>query len=143
LNLYFDTAYIAKCYVNEHDPDPVRKLAFGADGLYSSTLCLAELACVLQRHLRESQLTLTQANRLRDFFLQDVEDGVWSLLPVSERFLYRVESLVRSLPPSMYLRAGDAIHLVAAQSAGFAEIWSNDKRLLEAAPAFGLTGKSI
>ncbi len=41
------------------------------------------------------------------------------------------------------LRAGDAIHLAAAQSAGFSEIWSNDKRLLQAAPAFGLTGKSV
>jgi predicted nucleic acid-binding protein len=43
----------------------------------------------------------------------------------------------------MYVRAGDAIHLAAAQGAGFADIWSNDKRLLEAAPAFGLTGKSV
>jgi hypothetical protein len=31
----------------------------------------------------------------------------------------------------------------AAQGAGFAEIWSNDGRLLKAAPAFGLTGKSV
>jgi len=43
----------------------------------------------------------------------------------------------------MYLRAGDAIHLAAAQNAGLSEIWSNDKRLLRAAPAFGLTGKSV
>jgi predicted nucleic acid-binding protein len=43
----------------------------------------------------------------------------------------------------MYLRAGDAIHLAAAQGAGFTEIWSNDRHLLQAAPAFGLTGKSV
>jgi len=43
----------------------------------------------------------------------------------------------------MYLRAGDAIHLAAAQEAGFTEIWTNDRRLIEAAPAFGLTGKSL
>jgi len=47
------------------------------------------------------------------------------------------------LPRSLYLRAGDAVHLAAAQSAGFSEIWSNDRRVLEAAPAFGLTGKSV
>jgi predicted nucleic acid-binding protein len=40
------------------------------------------------------------------------------------------------------LRAGDAIHLAAAQGAGFTEIWSNDKHLLRAAPAVGLIGKS-
>ncbi len=141
--LYFDTAYIAKCYLNEDDSGPVRDLAFRADGLYSSSWCIAELACVFQRHIRESHLTRAQTTRLRDFFLTDVEDGIWSLVPISERFLFRVESLVRSLPRSLYLRAGDAIHLAAAQGAGFTEIWSNDRRLLEAAPAFGLIGKSV
>jgi predicted nucleic acid-binding protein len=143
LNLYFDTAYVAKCYFNEGDSTPVRELAFRATGLYSSSWCLAELACVLQRNVRESQLTRAQADRLRDFFLEDVQNGVWSLLPISERFLFRVESLVSALPNSVYLRAGDAIHLAAAQGAGFTEIWSGDKRLLQAAPAFGLIGKSV
>ncbi len=143
MNLYFDTAYVAKCYLNEGDSPPVRELAFNATGLYSSSLCIPELACVLQRHVRESQLTSAQAASLRALFLDDVHGGVWSLLPISDRFLFRVDSLVSTLPPSMYLRAGDAIHLAAAQGAGFSEIWSNDKRLLQAAPAFGLTGKSV
>jgi predicted nucleic acid-binding protein len=51
--------------------------------------------------------------------------------------------LIAALPSSMYLRAGDAIHLAAAQAAGFTEIWSNDKHLLQSAPTFGLTGKSV
>jgi predicted nucleic acid-binding protein len=143
LKLYFDTAYIAKCYLNEHDSQPVRELAFSADGLHSSSWCIAELACVLQRHVRESQLTRGQAIRLRDFFLADVQDGVWSLVPMSERFLFRVEALMRTVPRSLYLRAGDATHLTAAQSAGFTEIWSNDRHLLKAAQAFGLIGKSV
>jgi predicted nucleic acid-binding protein len=143
LNLYFDTAYVAKCYLNENDSGPVRELAFSADGLYSSAWCIAELACVFQRYIRESQLTRAQATRLRDFFLADVQDGIWSLVPISERFLFRVEALIRGLHHSVYLRAGDAVHLAAAQSAGFTEIWSNDRHLLKAAPAFGLTGKSV
>jgi predicted nucleic acid-binding protein len=83
----------------------------------------------------------TEAALARDFFLADIQGGVWSLLPISERFLFRVESLISALPRSLYLRAGDAIHLAAAQGGGFAEIWSNDKRLLAAAPAFGLVGQ--
>jgi predicted nucleic acid-binding protein len=134
---------VAKCYLNEGDSTPVRELAFNATGLYSSSWCIPELACVFQRHVRESRLTSAQAASLRDLFLDDVHGGVWSLVPISDRFLFRVESLVSALPPSMYLRAGDAIHLAAAQGAGFAEIWSNDKRLLAAAPHFGLTGKSV
>lgn len=143
MNLYFDTAYVAKCYLNEADCSPVRELAFKATGLYSSSWCMAELACVLQRHVRERRLTREQATRLRSFFLQDVGDGVWSLLPMSDEFLSPVESSISSVSQSLYLRAGDAIHLVAAQEAGFTEIWSNDRRLLQAAPAFGLTGKTV
>jgi predicted nucleic acid-binding protein len=143
LNLYFDTTYVAKCYLNEPDSSPVRALAFEAENLYSSAWCIAELACVFQRHVRESRLTRAQADKLRELFLGDVEEGVWSMSPINERFLFRVEHLVSALPRSLYLRAGDAIHLAAAQGAGFTEIWSNDRRLLHAAPAFGLTGKSV
>ena len=143
MKLYFDTAYVAKCYLNEADAKAVRKLASGASGLYSSAWCIAELACVFQRHARESHLTRKEASRLRALFLEDIHSGVWSLLPLTEHFLFRVESLVSLLPASLYLRAGDAIHLAAAQEAGFTEIWSNDRRLLEAAPHFGLAGKSV
>lgn len=101
------------------------------------------MACVFQRQIREYKMPRSEAAVARDFFLADIKDGAWSLLPISERFLFRVESLVSALSKSMYLRAGDANHLTAAQSAGFTEIWSNDRRLLEAARAFGLTGKSV
>jgi predicted nucleic acid-binding protein len=98
---------------------------------------------VFQRHSREFDLSKSHAARLRGLFLEDARNSVWYLLPLSERFLFRVESLVAALPASLYLRAGDAIHLAAAQSAGFEEIWSNDRRLLAAAPSFGLVGKSV
>jgi predicted nucleic acid-binding protein len=89
------------------------------------------------------QDALSEAAQARSFFLADVQDGIWSLLPVSDRFLFRVESLLSSVQRTLYLRAGDAIHLTAAQDAGFTEIWSNDKRLLQSTPAFGLSGKSV
>ncbi len=106
---------------------------------------LAELACVLQRQIRGFKLPLAQViSRRVVFFSMDLQSGVWSLLPMSESFLLRVASLDSSSSATpCILRAGDAIHLAAAQGAGFTEIWSNDKRLLQAAPAFGLTGKSV
>jgi predicted nucleic acid-binding protein len=119
--MYFDTAYVAKCYLNETEAKLVRSLAARSSGLYSSAWCIPELACALQRHIRESHLTSAEAARIRSFFLADIHDGAWSLLPLSERFLFRA----------------------TAQSAGFTEIWSNDRRLLEAAPVFGLTGRSV
>ena len=91
MKLYFDTSYVAKCYLNEKDSEAVRHLAYASSGYV----------------------------------------------------LLRVASLVAALPAAMYLRAGEPIHLAAAQEAGFTEIWTNDRRLIEAAPAFGLTGKSL
>jgi predicted nucleic acid-binding protein len=73
--------------------------------------------------------------------LADIQDGVWSLIPISDGFLSRAELLISTVPRSLYLHAGDAVQLVSAREAGFTEIWSNDRRVLEAAPAFGLTGK--
>ena len=143
MRLYFDTAYLAKCYLNEPDGATVRKLAAKATGLFSSALCIAELACAFLRNIRAGTLTAGEAERWRAAFLDDVRSGVWFLLPVSEHLLYRVESLSRDLPPKAYLRAGDAIHLASAQEAGFTEIWSNDRHLLAAARYFGLEGKSI
>ena len=143
MRLYFDTAYIAKCYLNEPDARKVRKLAQTADGLYSSAWCIAELACVFRRHIREGSILPEQTATLRKVFLDDVRDNVWILSPVSERLLMRVESLVGGLAKDVYLRAGDAIHLVSALEAGFTEIWTNDRHLLNAAPHFGLLGRSV
>ena len=143
MKLYFDTAYVAKCYLNEPDAAQVRRLARSADGLFSSIWCIAELACVFQRHIREGSLSAKHAATARTLFQGDVRDGVWMLFPVSERLLRRVESLVASIPPTLYLRAGDALHLVSALEGGFSELWTSDRHLLNAAPHFGLTARSV
>ena len=70
MKVYFDTAYVAKCYLNEPDYAAVRRLARTADGLYSSSLCIAEFACLLRRRVREGSPTGQEASRLRAFFLE-------------------------------------------------------------------------
>jgi len=143
VRLYFDSAYVAKCYLREPDGKKVRKLAMSAAGLYSSAWCIAELACVFQRQIREGRLGREEAAKWRATFIRDIRNGVWILFPVSQRLLYRVEALASGLPPQVYLRAGDMIHLASAMEAGFTEIWSNDRHLLAAAPHFGLEGRSV
>jgi predicted nucleic acid-binding protein len=143
LNLYFDSAYIAKCYLNEVDGLHVRKLAESATGLYSSALCLAELACVFHRQLREGSLTAKQAGIVRREFAADIENEVWGLIPVTADLLRRVDRVVHTLPSSTFIRAGDAIHIASAIEYSFDEIWTNDRHLLAAAEAAGLRGKSV
>ena len=81
--------------------------------------------------------------RLENFFSADVQDGLFTLLPLSESLLRKVQLAMQELPPDVFLRAGDAVHLVSAREAGFTEIWSNDRRLLAAARHFGLKGRSV
>jgi predicted nucleic acid-binding protein len=143
LRLYFDAAYIGKCYWNEPDGAPVRELARGADGIYSSAICIAEMACLAHRKVRGGPVTAAEAAVRRDLFLEDVGTGVITAVPVTERLLRRVEATTRALPVSCYLRTCDALHLVTAADAGFIEIWTNDRHMLSAAPFFGLAGRSV
>jgi len=141
--LYFDSAYIAKCYLPEPGAERVRALARAAGGLASSSICIAEIACVLQRQGREFGAPDHEIVKIRSQFRADLENDVWRLIPVTDRLLYRVDHLVRSLRPDCLIRAGDAIHLATAIDEGFEEIWTNDRRLLAAADAAGLRARSV
>ena len=143
MSLYLDSAYIAKCYLNEPDAERVRALVREQTGLTSCAWCRAELATIFHRHVRDGGLTRKQARELHDLFLADVDDGVWTLLPVSSALLASVEARLRRLRRrDVFLRAGDAVHLAAAAEAGFREIWTNDRHMLAAARSFSLRGRS-
>ena len=143
MKLYFDTAYLGKCYWNEPDAIQVRELARQASGLYSSAICIAEMACLAHRKVREGPVTAVDAALRRDWFFEDVNSGVITVAPVSDRLLRKVEAATRTLPQSCFLRSVDALHLVTAADSGFTEVWTSDRHMLAAAPHFGLTGRSI
>jgi predicted nucleic acid-binding protein len=141
--LYFDTAYLGKCYWNEPDGRSVRALARRSAGLSSSAICIAEMACLAHRKVREGGTAPADASIRRDLFLDDVNSGVITVVPVTDWLLRRVEAATRTLPPSCYLRTFDALHLVTAAESGFTEVWTNDRHMLAAASHFGLAGRSV
>jgi predicted nucleic acid-binding protein len=143
VRLYFDTAYLGKCYWNEPGGKAVRELARRAEGLYSSAICIAEMACLAHRKMREGSIAPVDVAIRRGLFLEDMNNGVIVAMPVTERLLRRVEDTTRALPPSCYLRTIDALHLVTAADSGFTEIWTNDRHMLAAAAHFGLAGRSV
>ena len=57
MRLYFDIAYLGKCYWNRPEGRLVRELARRADGLYSSAICIAEMACLVHRKVREGPIS--------------------------------------------------------------------------------------
>ena len=141
--IYLDSAYIAKCYLNEPDSEAVLELVESAEIVCSSEWCLAEMATILHRQVRERVLSRERALELQSIFLAHVAEGAWALLAVSRELLEEVLNGIRLLPGNIFLRAGDALHLVTARRADFSEIWTNDRHLLDAARYFGLTGRSV
>jgi predicted nucleic acid-binding protein len=141
--VYLDSAYIAKYYVTEADSASVRSLIAGVKTLVSSAWCIAEVTCVFHRHAREGRITPLKCQQLAFSFLQHIDSGSWTLIPVTDRLLRRAALLATTAPPTLFLRAGDALHLTTAQELGESEIWTNDRHLLAAAPHFGLAGRSV
>lgn len=119
------------------------RAANGSGGLASSALAFSELHAALHRGLREERLDRGELEAVLDRFRADCELGMWHWLPVSMSVHERVAAAYVELAASVFLRAGDAIHLATASEHGFRQVYSNDRRLLAAAPHFGLSGVDI
>jgi predicted nucleic acid-binding protein len=138
--IYFDSAYLAKCYLPEPGHREVRAFAASAGTLQSIALAEVEVAAVFHRHMREGRLRAAEHRELLLQFEQDCADGIVSFIPVSPALLRSARSAYRDLPAALFVRSIDCLHLVAARETGFKEIYSNDRHLLAAAPHFNLRG---
>jgi len=136
--IYLDTCYILKCYLTEHGSKEVRELTQKADGLASCYLARIEFAAAVHRHQREGKLSDEDTNAVFDSFEADEKAGYWRWYGVTQALCDKVFSSYRSLPPSLFVRTNDAVHLVCAREQGFREIYSNDRHILAAAQSFSL-----
>lgn len=141
--IYFDTAYLAKCYVNEHGSSEVRELAAEAGRVACCAYGRLELMGALRRKLREGTIVRGQYRMILSQFDSDEVDHIWTWLPVTPDLLATAVAEFRALEPTIYLRSADALHLACALENGFSEIWSNDRRLLKAASAFRIQGRDV
>lgn len=141
--IYFDTAYLAKCYLSEPGSNQVRELASSANVISCSDIGRAELSAVFHRHFREGHLNKKEHNILHQQLRQDLKGGIWHWLPVDKRIWSLIEECFSSLGSNVFLRGADAIHLATAQLHGISEIYTNDRHLLKACGAFGIRGVNI
>ena len=136
--IYFDSTYLAKCYLRETDYLEVRAAALKAGSLQSVAIAQVEVASVFHRHFREGRIRVSALAEYLEQFSQDCADGVVSFLPVTPELLQLSSSAYHNRPATVFLRSADCLHLCAALQAGFKEIYSNDRHLLASAPHFCL-----
>jgi len=141
--VYFDTAYMLKCYLNEPGAAAVRDVARAAAGLASSEFACAEFFSGLHRHRQENRLSDRAIGRVIEWFDSDRDSGVWNFFPVSPEIIQDVRQAFLAMPGTMRLRAGDAVHLATARKNGLKAIYTNDRNLLLAADHFGLEARNV
>lgn len=141
--IYFDAAYVAKCYLNEPGAERVREVARRADGLASCELARLELASILKRHVREGHVTRRGMAAILKEFEQDERDGVWQWFAVTSALLDKARHHVLNLPSTVFVRSGDALHLTCAEEHGFREVYTNDRQMLQAARHFDVIGVNV
>jgi predicted nucleic acid-binding protein len=141
--IYFDTSYLAKCYLRESGSEAVRGLAGGQMSLACCEYGRLELLVSFHRNLREGLLTKAEYRTVIRQFESDDASGIWIWLTITADLLRKAASRIIGLPPSTFVRAGDALHLACAAENGFAEIYSNDRHLTAAAPQFGLRARNV
>ena len=140
---YFDTSYLAKCYLKEPGWSEVRALAAASPAIACCKTGEVELTSVFHRHLREGKINRREFRIVIAQLLSDLADGLWIWLPVTPELLAESSQAFHSLKPSVFLRAADAIHLTCARRNGVREVYSNDRHMLAACETFGLIGRNI
>lgn len=139
---YFDTSYLARCYLEDTGWQAVRELA-GQEPVACCTLGRAEAAAALHRKLREGSLTAEDHAEVALQFRDDCEAGLWRWLPVNDALAATAAETLRTLPASVFIRGADALHLLCAAENGFTEVFSHERHFLAAAPHFGLAGRDV
>lgn len=137
---YFDSALVAKFYLNEPGRDAVRRAARKAGRVVTSGIAVAEVSAAFHRKFREGAVDKTVFKGLQGQFAHDVEHGLWTLVGPTDALLSEVQTLFVKLDPSVFLRSLDAVHLVTAKAERFTRVYSNDRHVLSACAAVGLEG---
>jgi uncharacterized protein len=140
---YFDSAYIAKFYLDEPESDAVRALAERLGRVCCNVLGRLEVASVFHRKWREAVFSDAAYKELSAQFDEDCSAGIWTWLPISPGLIDAACKVIQRLPKSTFVRSADALHIVSAREHGLKEIYSNDRHLLAAAKHLNVKAMSV
>jgi len=141
--IYLDAAYIAKFYVEEPDSRCVREHLASVGSVGSCIHARVEVVSVFHRKLREGFMPQLEFEQFCQQFHADCSAGLWTWFPLEDELVMETCKRISNLAVSVFIRSSDAIHLACAAREGFAEIHTNDRHMITAAPAFGLTAVTL
>ena len=107
---YFDSAYIAKFYLDEPESEAVRRLAESLGQVRCAQIGHVEVAAVFHRKLREGAFDAGAFRELTAQFDDDCGQGLWTWLPLTSALVQRAAMAFTHLPRPVFLRAADALH---------------------------------
>lgn len=136
--IYFDACYAAKLYTEEPDSDRVKARGLAERVVACAAHGQVEVFAVFHRKLREGLVTTAELQLACDQFDSDCASGLWAWFPVGSALISATMKRLRTLPPHLFVRAADAMHMTCAAEEGFKEIHTSDRHMIAAAPAFGL-----
>ncbi len=141
--IYFDTSYIIKCYLNEAGSAEVRQLAENANGIGCCLHGRLEFWTAVKRNVREKLITSAEASATFKRLEEDEAAGVWHWIAVQPGMIELACQRVDAAFNTIFLRAGDALHLACAKEHGLTEFYTHDRHLLAAAQVFAIEAKDI
>ena len=130
---YFDSAFIAKFYLDEPESEPVRSLATELGLMHCSLLGRLEVSSVFHRKRREGAFSDAAYREVNHQFNDDCAAGLWTWLPITAAIIESAAATLARLPKATFLRSADLLHIVTALEHGLKDIYSNDRHLLMAA----------
>jgi predicted nucleic acid-binding protein len=140
---YFDSACIAKFYLDEPESDTVRALAESLGRVCCNVLGRLEVTSVFHRKWREGAFGDAAYKELSAQFDDDCAADVWTWLPISAALIEAASNAIRRLPKTTFLRSADALHIVSTREHGLKAIYSNDRHLLAAAKHFNVKTRGV
>lgn len=141
--IYFDTCYIVKCYVAEVGCEKVRRLTESGESVGSCEFGRAEFFAAVHRHYREGHITGAAMAAVFRRLRADERAGHWTWFPVTSQSIEACAGVYEALPPSVFLRTADALHLSCAKTNGFKILYTHDARMAKAAPFFALKALDV
>lgn len=140
---FFDTCYLVRLYLEDAGFEAVRELAGSGRAVAAAWHAQAEVVAALHRAGQERRMEQIAVQAALAQFIHDRQAGLFHWQPLTDGVQNRIEHVFRKAPPTVFLRAADALHLACAAEHAFTAVYSNDRHLLTAASLFGLRGVNV